>query len=286
MRKSVFALAAAVALLTPLLAAAHGTMETPISRVYQCFKEGPEHPQSAACQAAVAMSGTQPLYDWNEINQGMAGGNHRALIPDGTLCGGGRSKYAGLDLARTDWLATNVAAGANQTFVFFATAPHATQSWEFFITRPGYSLAQPLAWSDLQPMCTLGSVPLANQRYTMSCRLPAGRTGRAIIYTIWQRSDSPEAFYTCTDVNFGGATGPTPTPTPTPRPGATPTRTPTPRPTPTRTPVPNGTAWQPWTSYATGAVVTFNGVSYRCLQGHTSQPGWEPPNAAALWQRL
>ncbi|KAB8197031.1 chitinase [Nonomuraea phyllanthi] len=43
-------------------------------------------------------------------------------------------------------------------------------------------------------------------------------------------------------------------------------------------------AWAPWTSYATGAVVTYNGVDYVCLQGHTSQPGWEPPNVPALWK--
>ncbi|WP_420713242.1 carbohydrate-binding protein [Streptomyces sp. Tu 6176] len=30
--------------------------------------------------------------------------------------------------------------------------------------------------------------------------------------------------------------------------------------------------------------MTYNGVSYRCLQGHTAYPGWEPPNVPALWQ--
>ncbi|MFI6987846.1 glycosyl hydrolase family 18 protein [Nonomuraea wenchangensis] len=43
-------------------------------------------------------------------------------------------------------------------------------------------------------------------------------------------------------------------------------------------------AWAPWTAYATGAIVTYNGVDYVCLQGHTSQPGWEPPNVPALWK--
>ncbi|MFF0773006.1 glycosyl hydrolase family 18 protein [Nonomuraea wenchangensis] len=43
-------------------------------------------------------------------------------------------------------------------------------------------------------------------------------------------------------------------------------------------------AWAPWTAYATGAVVTYNGVDYVCLQSHTSQPGWEPPNVPALWK--
>ncbi|GII03854.1 M20/M25/M40 family metallo-hydrolase [Planobispora takensis] len=46
-----------------------------------------------------------------------------------------------------------------------------------------------------------------------------------------------------------------------------------------------GTTWEPWKPYATGDVVTYNGVGYRCLQGHTSLPGWEPPNVPALWQR-
>ncbi|HEV3037007.1 MAG TPA: carbohydrate-binding protein [Candidatus Angelobacter sp.] len=43
-------------------------------------------------------------------------------------------------------------------------------------------------------------------------------------------------------------------------------------------------AWQPNTTYATGALVTFNGQEFKCLQGHTSQVGWEPPNVPALWQ--
>ncbi|WP_067173685.1 alpha-lytic protease prodomain-containing protein [Microtetraspora niveoalba] len=49
---------------------------------------------------------------------------------------------------------------------------------------------------------------------------------------------------------------------------------------------PGGTTWQAGTSYAAGATVTYGGVSYRCLQGHTSITGWEPPNVPALWQRI
>ena len=44
------------------------------------------------------------------------------------------------------------------------------------------------------------------------------------------------------------------------------------------------TAWQPDTDYVTGVTCTYNGGTYTCLQGHTSQSGWEPPNAPALWQ--
>jgi chitin-binding protein len=40
--------------------------------------------------------------------------------------------------------------------------------------------------------------------YTFSGSLPA-RSGKQLLYAVWQRSDSPEAFYSCSDVDFGGA---------------------------------------------------------------------------------
>ncbi|MFI7464349.1 M28 family peptidase [Nonomuraea sp. NPDC049646] len=46
-----------------------------------------------------------------------------------------------------------------------------------------------------------------------------------------------------------------------------------------------GTTWTAYKSYTAGDVVTYQGVSYRCLQAHTSLPGWEPPNVPALWAR-
>ncbi|MFF4190714.1 M4 family metallopeptidase [Nonomuraea sp. NPDC001831] len=45
-----------------------------------------------------------------------------------------------------------------------------------------------------------------------------------------------------------------------------------------------GTTWQTYTAYTAGQTVTYQGTSYRCLQAHTSLPGWEPPNTPALWQ--
>jgi chitinase len=73
----------------------------------------------------------------------------------------------------------------------------------------------------------------------------------------------------------GGTPVPTPTPSPTPTPGGS---------NPTPTPVPGGT-WQPGVFYAVGANVTYGGLGYRCIQAHTSQVSWEPPNAPALWAR-
>ncbi|MFC9328155.1 carbohydrate-binding protein [Kitasatospora sp. NPDC057015] len=73
----------------------------------------------------------------------------------------------------------------------------------------------------------------------------------------------------------------------TPSPSGSPSSSPTsasPRPTQSPTAQPSGT-WQAGTVYAAGDRVTYGGVAYRCLQGHTAMTGWEPPNVPALWQR-
>ncbi|MFE5730326.1 carbohydrate-binding protein [Streptomyces sp. NPDC056528] len=59
-----------------------------------------------------------------------------------------------------------------------------------------------------------------------------------------------------------------------------------PGPTPTSTPTtqPPGGSWTVGTAYKAGDVVTYGGVSYVCLQAHTAQPGWQPPNVPSLWR--
>ena len=195
----------AVAATTAGTAAAHGTMTGPVSRIAACYAEGPEHPVSQVCKDLVAAGGTQPLYDWNEVNIANANGDHQALIPDGRLCSANRDKYAALDWPRTDWPATPVSAG-KFTFQFRTTAPHVgTQT--VYITKPSYDPTKPLKWSDLDPTPVAQAQvdrTAVNGYYTYSGTLPQ-RTGRQLLYTVWQRSDSPEAFYSCSDVDFGAA---------------------------------------------------------------------------------
>ncbi|MGF1344356.1 lytic polysaccharide monooxygenase auxiliary activity family 9 protein [Streptomyces flavovirens] len=184
-------------------AAAHGSLSDPVSRVSACFAEGPESPRSAACQAAVAAGGTQALYDWNGVNIANAAGKHRELIPDGKLCSAGNDKFKGLDLPRADWPSTPMEAGGH-TFRFRATAPH-KGTFELYLTKAGYDPAQPLKWSDLQekPFATATDPSLEDGSYVFDGTVPEA-TGRQLVYTVWQRSDSPEAFYACSDVVFGG----------------------------------------------------------------------------------
>ncbi|CAL9578343.1 lytic polysaccharide monooxygenase auxiliary activity family 9 protein [Streptomyces sp. enrichment culture] len=197
----------ALAGLSAAPASAHGSMGDPVSRVAQCYAEGPESPKSDACKAAVAAGGTQALYDWNGVRIGDAAGRHQELIPDGKLCSAGDPAFKGLDLARADWPATSVGSGS-YTFKYRVTAPH-KGTFKVYITKPGYDPSKPLAWGDLDlanPVATATDPAPSGGFYTFSGTLPE-RSGKQLLYAVWQRSDSPEAFYSCSDVTFGGGSG-------------------------------------------------------------------------------
>ncbi|MCZ4125121.1 lytic polysaccharide monooxygenase auxiliary activity family 9 protein [Streptomyces sp. H39-S7] len=202
--------AAALALvaLTPVSASAHGALSGPVSRISACYAEGPEHPQSQVCKDLVTMSGTQPLYDWNEVNIANADGHSRDIIPDGKLCSANRDKYKALDMARTDWPATSVTAGS-RNIAFRVTAPH-RGVMTLYITKTGYDPTKPLKWSDLDttPIATYATSSTATGgSYNFTANLPS-RSGRHLIYQVWQRTDSPEAFYGCSDVVYGQGVAP------------------------------------------------------------------------------
>ncbi|MFJ3305810.1 lytic polysaccharide monooxygenase [Streptomyces sp. NPDC086549] len=210
-RKVVVAVLGVVPLAVTVLAAApasaHGSMGDPVSRVAQCYAEGPESPESGACGAAVAAGGTQAFYDWNGIRIGDANGRHQALIPDGRLCSANNEEFKGLDLARADWPATKVSSGS-YTFKYRVTAPH-KGTFKVYVTKPGYDPSKPLAWAGLDlahPVATATDPVASGGFYTFSGSLPE-RSGRQLLYAIWQRSDSPEAFYSCSDITFGGGNG-------------------------------------------------------------------------------
>lgn len=265
----------ALVLLLAGAAYAHGSMSNPPSRVYVCKNEGPESPKSEACRVAVVASGSHAFYDWNEVSLINAGGRHRELIPDGRLCSAGREKFRGLDLQRADWPATRVSPGPF-TLTYHASAPHANSTFEFYITRQGWSPTMPLKWSDLVHIETFTNQnPTTLTNWVIT--LPQ-RTGRHILYSIWQRVvGSHEAFYTCSDVDFGGGA-------PAPAPSLTPTAGPIPPPTPTAA-RPGGT-WRAGTAYGVGDRVTYADATYECIQAHTALAGWEPPSVAALWRRI
>ncbi|MEE1751053.1 carbohydrate-binding protein [Streptomyces sp. SP18CS02] len=47
-----------------------------------------------------------------------------------------------------------------------------------------------------------------------------------------------------------------------------------------------GATWTLGKVYRVGDQVGYDGSTYRCLQPHQAQQGWQPPNVPALWQRI
>ncbi|NEB91795.1 lytic polysaccharide monooxygenase auxiliary activity family 9 protein [Streptomyces bauhiniae] len=201
-------LAAAAA--TPLLllpwtagpAQAHGAPTDPVSRVYACSPQGGSAERSAACRAAIAANGA-PFTAWDNLRVPGVNGRDRQVIPDGKLCSGNLPAYRGLDLARTDWPATRLTPGARMTLTYASTIAH-EGSFRLYLTKPGYDPAKPLKWSDLpdRPFAEFKNPPLSNGAYHLQATLPPDRTGRQMLYTVWQNTSTPDTYYSCSDVVF------------------------------------------------------------------------------------
>ncbi|MEO3809968.1 lytic polysaccharide monooxygenase [Sphaerisporangium sp. B11E5] len=237
-----------VVVLLPSSASAHGAMMIPGSRTYLCWLDsvgtsGGANPTNPACQAAVAQSGTNSIYNWFAVLRSDGAGRMSGFIPDGKLCSGAATVYnfSGYDLARTDWPVTHLTAGANIQFRYNKWAAH-PGTFRTYITKDSWSPTRALAWSDLESTPfyaatdppSVGPVGSVDGYYYWNARLPSGKSGRHIIYSVWQRSDSNETFYNCSDVVFDGGNGEvtgirgtggtqTPTATPTVSPSVTPT---------------------------------------------------------------
>lgn len=208
-RKGLSALAliiGAASLLPATGASAHGYVSSPKSRVIMCKENGIENPSHPACIAAKA-AGNQGLYTPQEVAVGGVRDNHEDYIPDGRLCSVNRANLYGMDLARTDWPATQVSSGFLD-FVWTNTAAHKTTYFRYYITKEGYDHSQPLRWSDLVQIHESGP---ADQEWvsTHTVWMPP-RTGKHIVYSIWQRDwvrDAAEGFYQCIDVDYGNGGG-------------------------------------------------------------------------------
>ncbi|WP_422738459.1 lytic polysaccharide monooxygenase auxiliary activity family 9 protein [Micromonospora sp. WMMD729] len=199
--------AVAAAPLGAVPAGAHGAPTDPVSRAAACGPEG-RYASTDACRAAVAAGAA--VREWDNVRVAAINGRDRERIPDGELCSGGLSAYRGLDLPRTDWPSTRLTTGATFTFRYRTTIEH-RGTFRLYVTTPDYDPRKRLTWADLEPrpFLTRTDPPVRAGAYQLAGRLPTGRTGRHLIYTIWQNSNTPDTYYSCSDVVFAapGGTG-------------------------------------------------------------------------------
>ncbi len=164
-------------------ASAHGAMDNPVSRAV-----------------------TRGVADWDNIRVADVDGRDRQLIPDGKLCSAGLEEFESLDVPDPDGPATKVSSGADFTFEYRETIPH-KGTFRLYATKNGYDPSEPLSWSDLdaKPFLTATDPVSRNRSYSLDGKLPSGKTGRHVIYTIWQNSSTPDTYYSCSDVDFARA---------------------------------------------------------------------------------
>jgi predicted carbohydrate-binding protein with CBM5 and CBM33 domain len=196
-------------LLPALPAEAHGTPTTPISRTGACAAAGVgggggTETGTAACKAARAANG-RGFGAFDNLRIANVDGNDRRFVPDGELCSGGIAAFRGLDLARDDFPATRVSGGQRLKITYRTTIPH-EGSFRIYLTRPGYDPLKKLTWDDLggKPIAEITDPPVRDGAYAMSAKLPE-RSGRHLLYVVWQNTSTPDTYYSCSDLVFPAA---------------------------------------------------------------------------------
>ncbi len=203
----------------PTPASAHGVAMSPGSRTFLCYEDmiasGNQTPSNPACAAAVAETGTTPLYNWFAVLDSNGGGQTTGYIPDGELCSGGHNgpyDFSSYNATRNDWPKTHLTAGQSIEIEYSNWAAH-PGDFDVYITNNGWSPTQSLGWSDLELVQTVTDPPQRGGAgsnggaYYWDLQLPSDRSGDAIIFIHWIRSDSQENFYSCSDVVFDGGNG-------------------------------------------------------------------------------
>ena len=251
--------ALAVTILPAGPATAHGNVTGPASRNYGCFERWGSRFQDPVMATEDPMcwqawqADPNAMWNWNGLYREGVAGNHQGAIPDGQLCSAGHTqsgRYNAMDTVG-NWTAASVANSFNVRL--FDGALHGADYIWVYVTKPGYNpVTTALKWSDLELVSQIGNTPAAQWtpvstggvQIDLPVRL-SGRTGRAMVYTIWQASHLDQSYYFCSDVNFSGGTTTPPTTTP---PTTPPTTTPPTTTPPTTTPPASGACTATYTT--------------------------------------
>jgi predicted carbohydrate-binding protein with CBM5 and CBM33 domain len=205
--------------IAPPAAQAHGTTMFPGNRTFLCWQDGLREngqiiPFNPACGAAVQSTGTTPLYNWFAVLRSDAAGRTTGFIPDGELCSGGRGgpyDFTAYNAVRTDWPRTHLTSGATYTVRHSNWAAHPGR-FRVSITPQGWNANTALRWQDLTQIQEVTDPPSTGppgtlNYYFWNLTMPSGRSGNAILYIQWIRSDSAENFFSCSDIVFDGGNG-------------------------------------------------------------------------------
>ncbi len=185
-------------------AQAHGTIISPATRAYQCWKAwGSNHTnpsmatQDPMCWQAF-QSNADTMWNWMSALRDGLGGQFQARTPDGQLCSNALSRNDSLNNPG-QWKATPVT--NNFTVQLYDQASHGADYFRVYVSKNGFDpTTQRLGWGNLDFITQTGRyAPAQNISFNVNT---SGYTGRHIVFIIWQASHLDQAYMWCSDVTF------------------------------------------------------------------------------------
>lgn len=192
-------LALASALLLPAQnAIAHGFLNDPPSRAFQCQK-GLNKDCGGAQYEPQSVGET-----FKGFPAGVGGAPLQGPV-DGKIASGGHGLFSAVDAqSATRWYKTEIK-DRTVKFDWKYTAPHPVTKHEYFITRNGWNPNQPLARASFEstPFCSVdGGNVLPTPGTKHECVIPQDKNGSHVLLGIWTVGDTDAAFYNVVDVNI------------------------------------------------------------------------------------
>jgi predicted carbohydrate-binding protein with CBM5 and CBM33 domain len=191
------------------VASAHGSATDPPSRNYGCWNRWGSDFQNPAMATQDPMcwqawqANPNAMWNWNGLYRENVRGDHQGAIPDGQLCSAGHTesgRYNSLDTVGP-WQTVNK--GSRFTLTITDQARHGADYLRVYVTKQGFDPAtQALGWGDLDLVGEAGRIASAGE-YRIDVDTGT-RTGRHVVYTIWQASHMDQSYYFCSDVVLTG----------------------------------------------------------------------------------
>ena len=185
-------------------AQAHGTIISPATRAYQCWKTwGSQHTNPAMQQQdpmcwRAFQANPDTMWNWmSALRDGLAG-EYQARTPDGQLCSNGLTRNDTLNQPGA-WKSTNV--GRSFTVQMYDQASHGADYFRVYVTKQGFNPAtQRLGWGNLDLITTTGRyAPAQNISFNVST---SGRSGNHVLFVIWKASHMDQTYMWCSDINI------------------------------------------------------------------------------------
>ena len=186
-------------------ASAHGTIVSPATRAYQCWKTwGSQHTnpamreQDPMCWQAF-QANADTMWNWMSALRDGLRGNFQGATPNGQLCSNALARNNSLNTPGR-WKTSSVS--SNFTMHLYDQASHGADYIRVYVSKNGFDpTTQSLGWNNLDFITQTGRFAPAKD-IKFNVQTSGAYRGHHVIFTIWQASHLDQAYMWCSDVTF------------------------------------------------------------------------------------